>query len=212
MRRSLLLVLSVVLAWSGIAQAELLGIGGGLAAYPLDLRGPKAGLERLGVSPEDLANIPDLLPLPHVSLRGRVGLPILISGVQLDVAWVSFNLPIDEEMGLTAGLDSTAIGFSLLGKLEALLVGLILGVGADLVQGELGISSHQPETEALLEQTGLDSLAWSVATIHVVGELELILGPLRLYLEGKYLYPVRRSGLGIGSWMASLGLLIVIFS
>ena len=40
-------------------------------------------MEELEASPVDLAEIPDFVPLPHLQVRGRLGLPILISGVQL---------------------------------------------------------------------------------------------------------------------------------
>jgi len=207
MKRVLLLAVLLVLIFAGAGRAELFGIGGGLSAYPLDLRGLKGDLEELGASAEDLAGIPDLLPLPHLGLRGRLGLPGPIS-VQLEVARLSFDLPIDEELSLN--LNSTLIGFSLLGELKTLFLGLILGIGTDLIRGELGLSSDDPEMEVLLEQLGLTSLPWSAATIYGLGELELGLGPLRFYLEGKYLYPLSQTGLGIGSWEVGLGLMIVI--
>jgi hypothetical protein len=207
MKRALLLAVLLVLIFAGAGRAELFGIGGGLSAYPLDLRGLKGELEELGAPTEDLAGIPDLLPLPHLGLRGRLGLPGPI-GVQLEVARLGFDLPLGEELSLN--LNSTMIGFSLLGELKALFIGLVLGIGTDLIQGELGLSSSDSGTEALLEQLGLTSLPWSAATIHGLGELELILGPLRFYLEGKYLYPLSQSGLGIGSWEVGLGLMIVI--
>lgn len=207
MKRALLLAVLLVLIFAGAGRAEFFGIGGGLSAYPLDLCGLKGELEELGASAEDLAGIPDLLPLPHLGLRGRLGLPGPLS-VQLEVARLGLELPLDEELSLN--LNSTMISLSLLGELKVLFVGLILGIGTDLIQGELSLSSDDPGMEALLEQLGLGSLPWSVATIHGLGGLELILGPLRFYLEGKYLYPLSQSGLGIGSWEMGLGVMIVI--
>jgi|GEM_PF-4744022 len=210
MKRVLLLAVAVVLICSGVGRAELFGIGGGLSAYPLDLRELKGELEELGAPAEDLARIPDLLPLPHLQLRGLIGLPIPISAVQFEVDRLGLTMPLTGESGISLKLDSTVISISLLGKFKALFIGLALGIGTDLIQGELGLSSSDPETEALLEELGLGSLPWSAATIHGLGGLELILGPLRLYLEGEYLYPLSQSGLGIGTWEAALGLMIVI--
>jgi len=207
MKRVLLLAVAVVLICSGVGRAEIFGIGGGLSAYPLDLRGLKAELAGQGTPAEELAEIPDLAPLPHLGLRGRLGLPGPLA-VQLEAAHLGLELPLAEELSLN--LNSTMIGFSLLGELKALFIGLALGIGTDLIQGELGLSSSDPETEALLEELGLGSLPWSAATIHGLGGLELVLGPLRLYLEGEYLHPLSRSGLGIGTWEAGLGLMIVI--
>lgn len=207
MRRSLFLILFIVLACSPAGRAEILGVGGGLAAYPLDLRGLKEELAGQGAPAEGLARIPDFLPLPHLGLRGRLGLlgPL---AVQLEAAHLGLELPLAEELSLSLG--STVISISLLGRFEALFIGLVLGIGTDLIQGELALSSSDPGTEALLEQLGLGSLPWSAATVHGLGEVELVLGPLRFYLEGRYLYPLSQSGLGIGFWEAGLGLMIVI--
>lgn len=203
MRRSLFLILFVVLACIPAGRAEVLGVGGGLVAYPLDLRPLKGELTGQGAPIE----IPDLLPLPHLGLRGRLGLPGPLS-LQLEAAHLGLVLPLAEELSLSLG--STVISISLLGRFEALFIGLALGIGTDLIQGKLGLSSSDPGTEALLEHLGLGNLPWSAATVHGSGELELILGPLQFYLEGKYLYPLSKSGLGIGIWEAGLGLMIAI--
>ena len=207
MKRLLFLTLLLLLSIAASGRAEVLGLGGGLMAYPLDLRSLKGELAGQGAPAEELARIPDLLPLPHLLLRGRLSLPGPL-GVQLEGARLGLALPLAEELLLS--LDSTVIGFSLLARFEALFIGLALGIGTDLIQGELDLSSSDPGMEMLLEQLGLRSLPWSAALVHGLGEVELILGPLRLYLEGEYLYPLSQSGLEIGTWKVGLGLMIVI--
>ncbi len=209
MKKALLLTILAMLIFGGVARGEWFGIGGGLTVYPIEVGELKEELGGLGASPPDLAGIPELFPLPHLGLRGRLGLPIPISA-QLEVAQLGLNLPVDGETDLSLGVTSSVISFSLLGELKALFLGLALGVGTDLIQGGLSLSSDDPQIEAILEDLGLDRLPWSAATIHGLGELELILGPLRLYLEGKYLQTLSQSGLRIGFWEASLGLMIVI--
>jgi hypothetical protein len=210
MRRAWLAAVLALLIYGGVARAEIFGVGGGLAAYLLDLRGLKVELIENGVPAENLAGVPDFAPLPHLLFRGRLGLPILISGVQLDVARLALTLPVEQGTGTSLRLDSTVISFSLLGELKALFIGFAFGIGTDLIQGEVGLSSSDPQMAEVIDELDLESCPWSVATVHGMGELELILGPLRLYLQGKYLYPLSQSGLTISPWEASLGLMIVI--
>lgn len=215
MRKAWPIVLFLLLSQSGLARAEALGLGAGLMAYPLDLRGLKAELAASGASPGGLAGVPDFAPLPHLLLRGRLGLPI-VSWAQLEVGRLALSLPLDPGTGTTLGLDSTTISFGFLGELKALFLGLALGLGTDLIQGRLRLNSTNLEVARFLEDHGLESRAWSVAAIHGSGELELGLGPLRLYLQGKYLYPLSQTGLGLGvgigpwAWEAGLGLMLVI--
>lgn len=209
MKKALLLTTLAMFIFGGAARGEFFGIGGGLVAYPIDLRELKEELVGLGAPAEELAEVPDLLPLPHLGLRGRLGLPIPISA-QLEVARLSLALAVDQETGLSLGVTSTVISFSLLGELRILFLGLALGIGTGLIQGGLSLEADDPQMAAVLEQLGLDNLAWSAATVHSLSELHLILGPLRLYLAGKYLYPLSGTGPKIGFWEAGLGLMILI--
>lgn len=214
MRKTWLIVLFLLLSQSSLARAETLGLGAGLMAYPLDLRGLKAELAEKG-APQLLVGAPNFAPLPHLLLRGRLALP-LISWAQLEVGRLSLSLLLEPGTGTTLGLNSTAISFSFLGELKALFLGLAFGLGTDLIQGRLGLSSTNPEVARFLKDYGLESRAWSVAAIHGSGELALGLGPLRLYLQGKYLYPLSQTGLGLRvgigpwAWEVGLGLILVI--
>lgn len=206
-----------ILICGGPARAEVFGLGGGLMAYPLDLQGLKVELAASGVPLEGLARIPDPIILPHLLLRGRLSLPA-IGWLQLEIARLSFDLPIERETETILNLDSTAIAFGLLGEMRALFFGFTFGLGTDLIQGRLGLSSTDPRIAELIGEFDLGERSWSVAAAHASGELELILGPLRLYFQGKYLYPLSRSGLRVRvgggpypwTWKAGLGLMLVL--
>jgi hypothetical protein len=206
-----LLLAFLLLSQGSQARAEVFALGGGLMAYPLDLRGLKAELSEKGAPSQLLVRIPDFAPLPHLLLRGRLGLPIISWG-QLEVGRLALILPF--EAGTSLSLDSTAIGFDLLGEVKALSFGFVLGLGTDLIQGRLGLSSTDLGMAGLIDQLGLANRSWSIAAVHGSGELELVLGPLRLYFQGKYLLPLSQTGLGIGlgpwAWEAGLGLMLVI--
>lgn len=210
MSRGWLIVALLILPYSSIVRAEVLGIGGGVTAYLLDLRGLKAELVGRGVPPESLVLVPDLAPVPHLALRGRLGLPLLVSGVQLEVGRLALTLPVDRARETWLSLDSTAISFSLLGEVQALFLSLVLGLGTDLIQGRLALASTEPRVMGLIADLGLGDRPWSVAAVHGSVEVGLVLGPARLYFEVAYLHGLSRSGLGIGPWEAGLGLMITI--
>ncbi len=207
MKKLWLVAALLVLGYGAAVRAEGLGFGGGLMAYPLDLRGLKAELAAIGAPPERLAQIPDFAPLPHLLIRGRLGLPV-ISWAQLEVGRLALTLPI--VTGSSLSLGSTAVSFGLLGELKALFFGLVLGLGTELIQGQLGLSSTDPGMARLIDGLGLTGRSWSVAAVHSSLELEFVLGPVRLYFEGKYLHVLSQSGLTISPWEASLGLMLVI--
>lgn len=208
-----LLLFLLLLSQSGLARGETFGLGGGLMAYPLDLRGLKAELAEKGAPSHLLLRTPDFALLPHLLLRGQLGLPI-VSWVQLEFGRLSLSLPLDPRTGAILGLNSTALSFGLLGELKALAFSFAFGFGTDLIQGQLGLSSADPGMAKLIDELGLAARPWSVAAVHGSGELGMILGPLRLYFQGKYLYPLSQTGLGVGvgpwAWEASLGLMLVI--
>lgn len=210
MKRAWLGVALLILAYSGAVRAEALGLGGGLAACLLDLRGLKTELVERGAPPESLALVPDFAPLPHLAFRGRLGLPLLISGVQLEVGRLALALPVDLARRTWLSLSSTVISFSLLGEVKALFLSLVLGLGTDLSQGQLGLSSMDPSVIGVIADFELGSRPWSVAAVHGSVALEFLLGPVRLYFEGKYLHALSQRGLGIGPWEAGLGLMITI--
>ncbi|MGQ9478032.1 MAG: hypothetical protein ACUVRH_06050, partial [Candidatus Bipolaricaulia bacterium] len=195
MKKLWLVAALLVLGYGAAVRAEGLGFGGGLMAYPLDLRGLKAELAALGASPGSLAQIPDFAPLPHLLIRGRLGLPVIINWAQLEVGQLVLTLPL--ATGSSLSLGSTAVSFGLLGELKALFFGLVLGLGTELIQGQLSLSSTDPGMARLIDELGLTGRSWSIAAGHGSLELEFVLGPVRLYFEGKYLHVLSQSGLTI---------------
>ncbi|MCR4404192.1 MAG: hypothetical protein NUW06_02675 [Candidatus Acetothermia bacterium] len=210
MRRAVLLAIALVSVYTAAGRAELFGLGGGLTAYLLDLRGLKVELTGRGAPSEVLALVPQFAPVPNLVVRGRLSLAGLISGAQLEVGQLTLALPIDLWRRTWLSLASTALSFSLLGEARALFLSLVLSLGTDLIQGGVGLSSTDPSVAGLIDQLGLGSRSWSLAAAHSSAELALLLGPVRLYLEGKYLHPLSQSGLPLGHCQVGLGLMVTI--
>ncbi len=202
----LLGMLFIVIIGAYQAQAEL-GLGGGLGlgVYPLELTGLKEQLEKLGMPPA-LEGLPDLLPLPHLAARLRLG------GLQLALFGLRYEQLLDQETGLHLHVASLAANLEAPLQFQFLLFELGFGLGVDLLAGEVELTAHDAALVAALQGMGLRRLSWLALNSHALGEIALALGPLRLYLLGRYLVPLMRfsQGLTPGNWQLELGLFLTL--
>jgi len=203
----LLGMLFIVIIGAYQAQAEL-GLGGGLGlgVYPLELAELKEQMEGLGMPSEALTGLPDLLPLPHLAVRLRLG------GLQLALFGLRYEQLLDQETGLHLHVASLAANLEAPLQFQFLLFELGFGLGVDLLAGEVELTAHDAALVAALQGMGLRRLSWLALNSHALGEIALALGPLRLYLLGRYLVPLMRfsQGLTPGNWQLELGLFLAL--
>ncbi len=199
--------------------------------------------QAIGEMEEGLAEVPTLVPVPLLGGSIEIGLPlVVIDGVRLSGGFLDDRLtrgiagllgigipaPLAEGTfgeGEGAGTYSADLSFSTfflsaeaVKRVDLVLLGFVLGLGLDVVQGEVtpllevDVPGHEAEVEAALAALHLDELRWSAFALH--GGVGIELGPpfLRLFAEARFLLPLGGPtgfwGLTVGDLGFSLGMVI----
>ncbi len=199
--------------------------------------------QAIGDMEAGLAEVPTLVPVPLLGGSIEIGLPlVVIDGVRLSFGLLNDRIargltgllgveipkPLVEGTlgeGEGAGTYSADLAFSTfllsaeaVKRFDLVLLGLVLGLGLDVVQGyvtpllDVDIPGHEAEVEAALAALHPDALHWSSFGLH--GGVGIELGPpfLRLFAEARFLVPLGSStgfwGLRSGDLGFSLGMVI----
>jgi hypothetical protein len=190
------------------ARAQF-GAGAGVSVYTLDLSEFKNVV--LPTIPELLqyqVMIPDFLVVPLLQLRLQLGLPLgIVNALRMEVSALSIkeSIELNEGEGVLIDLDTYFFSVSTLRRFNLFLLGVYFGLGADLINGSLSLSSQA-------FQNIIDH--WRAATLHGLGGFWIGLPFLQIYGEGKFLVPLSQDKgnlkLSVGNFQISVGLMVLI--
>lgn len=190
-----------------------------------------------------LLDFPGFLPVPLLGGSIEFSLPfVLIDGLRLSGGFLNdqilrgaaglFGLAvpqplIDEEFesngfeaSVTADLSFSTfmLATEIVKRLDLLIAGINLGLGVDLIQGEItpavdiDAADYQEEVDAALAELHLNEIYWTVFAVH--GALGIEVGPpfLRTRAEVRFLLPLSRTTgwweIDVGGLSGSVGLVI----